>query len=46
MSTNKYAVGIDFGTESGRTVLVETKTGKEIAAAVYAYENGVIDERC
>ena len=45
MSTNKYAVGIDFGTESGRAVLVETKTGKEIAAAVYAYENGVIDER-
>jgi len=45
MSANKYAIGIDFGTESGRAVLVETKTGKEIATAVYAYENGVIDER-
>ena len=45
MSADKYAIGIDFGTESGRAVLVETKTGKEIAAAVYAYENGVIDER-
>ncbi len=45
MSTNKYAVGIDFGTESGRAVLVETKTGKEIASAVYAYENGVIDDK-
>jgi L-ribulokinase len=26
---SKYALGIDFGTESGRAVLVETKTGKE-----------------
>jgi len=45
MSANKYALGIDFGTESGRAVLVETKTGKEIAAAVYSYENGVIDAK-
>jgi L-ribulokinase len=45
MSAEKYAVGIDFGTESGRAVLVETKTGREIATAVYSYENGVIDER-
>jgi len=45
MSEDKYAVGIDFGTESGRAVLVETKTGKEIATAVYAYENGVMDDR-
>lgn len=45
MSTDRYAVGIDFGTESGRAVLVETKTGREIATAVYSYENGVIDKR-
>ena len=45
MSTNKYAVGIDFGTESGRAVLVETTSGREIATAVYSYENGVIDEK-
>ena len=45
MSANKYAVGIDFGTESGRAVLVETTTGREIATAVYSYENGVIDEK-
>jgi L-ribulokinase len=45
MSTDKYAVGIDFGTESGRAVLVETTTGREIATAVYSYENGVIDEK-
>jgi L-ribulokinase len=45
MSTDKYAVGIDFGTESGRAVLVETKTGNEVATAVYSYENSVIDEK-
>lgn len=44
MGENKYAIGIDFGTESGRAVLVETKTGKEIAAAIYSYQHGVIDE--
>ncbi len=45
MSENKYAIGIDFGTESGRAVLVETKTGKEIATSIYSYENGVIAEK-
>ena len=45
MSDSKYAIGIDFGTESGRAVLVETKTGKEIATSIYAYENGVIDDK-
>jgi L-ribulokinase len=45
MSENKYVLGIDFGTESGRAVLVETRTGKEIASSIYPYENGVIDEK-
>jgi L-ribulokinase len=40
----KYAIGVDFGTESGRAVLVEIETGREVATAVYAYSNGVIDE--
>jgi L-ribulokinase len=40
----RYAVGVDFGTESGRAVLVEVATGRELATAVYAYRNGVIDE--
>ena len=44
MSSKKYAVGIDFGTESGRAVLVETLTGNEIATSIYSYENGVIDK--
>jgi len=45
MSKRKYTLGVDFGTESGRTVLVEVTTGKEVATAVYPYKNGVIDEK-
>jgi L-ribulokinase len=41
----KYAIGVDFGTESGRAVLVEVGTGHESATAVYPYANGVIDDK-
>jgi L-ribulokinase len=41
----KYAVGIDFGTESGRAVLLELATGREVATATHDYANGVIDRR-
>ena len=41
----KYAVGVDFGTESGRALLVDVADGREVATAVYPYANGVIDER-
>jgi len=40
---SRYAVGIDFGTESGRAVLVDVADGREVATAVYRYANGVID---
>lgn len=39
----KYAVGVDFGTESGRAVVVDVADGTELASAVYPYANGVID---
>ncbi len=42
---DRYAIGVDFGTESGRAVLVDVGTGRERATAVYPYRNGVIDER-
>jgi L-ribulokinase len=41
----KYAIGVDFGTESGRAVLVDVSNGNELASAVYPYQNGVIDEK-
>jgi L-ribulokinase len=45
MSEHKYAIGVDFGTESGRAVLVDVSDGREVATSVYAYANGVIDEK-
>ncbi len=44
MAKRKYAIGVDFGTESGRAVLVDVSNGKELATAVYPYSNRVIDE--
>ncbi|PJF27197.1 MAG: ribulokinase, partial [Phototrophicales bacterium] len=40
-----YTIGIDYGTESGRAVVVDTADGREVATAVHPYANGVIDER-
>ena len=44
MGQDKYAIGVDFGTESGRAVLVDIGDGREIATAVHPYAHGVIDE--
>ncbi len=44
MRNRKYAVGVDFGSESGRAVLVDVANGEELAAAVHPYSHGVIDE--
>ena len=44
-SISKYAIGVDFGTESGRVVLVDLHTGLELASSVHPYANGVIDEK-
>jgi L-ribulokinase len=43
--TAQYTVGIDFGTLSGRAVLVRVSDGAEIASAEHAYPSGVIDDR-
>ncbi|WP_408007755.1 ribulokinase [Pseudalkalibacillus sp. A8] len=44
MST-KYAIGVDYGTESGRAVLVSLTNGEEVADHVTPYRHGVIDKR-
>jgi L-ribulokinase len=41
----KYVIGVDFGTESGRAVMVDVGAGRELATSVFAYPHGVIDER-
>lgn len=38
-----YVIGVDFGTLSGRAILVDSRDGTEIATAVFDYPHGVID---
>ena len=38
-----YTIGVDFGTLSGRALLVDTRDGREVATAVHNYAHGVID---
>lgn len=39
----KYTIGVDYGTLSGRAVLVNVETGEEVASSVYEYPHGVMD---
>lgn len=41
--TEKYVIGIDYGTLSGRAVVVAVSNGKELASAVFEYPHGVMD---
>ncbi len=40
----EFALGLDFGTESGRALLVDIAPGRGVASAVYPYADGVIDQ--
>lgn len=42
---SRYSIGVDFGTLSGRTVLVDVANGDEVAVSVHEYKHGVMDER-
>jgi L-ribulokinase len=37
---SRYAIGIDFGTNSCRSLLVDINTGKELASHVFPYPSG------
>jgi len=41
----KYTIGVDYGTLSGRAVLVNVAGGEEVASAVYDYPHGVMDRQ-
>ncbi|MCE2471603.1 MAG: ribulokinase [Anaerolineae bacterium] len=40
-----YTIGLDFGTLSGRAVLVDTRDGAEVAESVFDYPHGVMDSQ-
>jgi L-ribulokinase len=44
MSTEKYTVGVDFGTLSGRALVVRIADGQEMGSAEHVYPHGVITE--
>jgi hypothetical protein len=37
---SKYSLGLDYGTNSVRALVVEVSTGREVGAAVWNYEHG------
>ena len=39
MSTEKYTVGVDFGTLSGRALVVRVSDGHQLAAASSVWRN-------
>jgi L-ribulokinase len=38
--SSRYTIGLDYGTNSVRALIVDTKDGREIAAAIWVYEHG------
>lgn len=39
----RYTIGVDFGSLSGRAVVLDTQTGETLASAVMDYPHGVMD---
>ena len=44
MTEHRAVVGVDFGTLSGRAVVVRVDDGAELGSAVHEYAHGVVDE--
>ena len=44
MAEEKYVIGIDFGTLSGRAVVVRASDGQELGTGVHDFDHGVLDD--
>lgn len=44
MSGEKFVIGVDYGTLSGRALLVRVSGGLEVASAIHEYSHAVIEE--
>jgi L-ribulokinase len=42
-NNNRFVVGVDFGTLSGRAVVVRVADGEELGSAVHEYADGVLE---
>ena len=43
MSRRECSIGVDFGTESGRALVLDVRTGEELGVSVVPYPSAVID---
>jgi L-ribulokinase len=43
VSERVFSIGVDFGTESGRALLLDARSGEELAVEVVPYPSAVID---
>ncbi len=43
-TTSGYVIGVDFGTLSGRALVVRVSDGAELGTAIHEYRHGVIEE--
>ena len=41
----RYVVGVDYGTLSGRAVVVRVSDGRELGSAVHEYAHAVVTDR-
>ena len=46
MENNKYVIGVDYGTDSVRSLIVNVYTGEEVSSAVFAYPHWKIGKYC